>query len=261
MISKSGPKIGVESAYSFGECLLNLPLIRALSRKYKSKIGVASLPNCKAAFENIPYVSEIVEIPTLGDGENALLKLGYDKCFQITPDVKFFEFRAQNNQHSLVDTPLLTGTQLGCTPFDQRPVFAPTPEEIEKTSMYLCDRPMIAFDSAAEIDSQTEANVLRSIIESHVNSHIVLWPGETPPFKSDSIFLINDLTPREQILVTRMCTCVYTTGRDFTFACLSLPSKYQPKKVICLWHDEIYNCRNRILQSCWHQDISWLNQC
>lgn len=251
-------KIGVESYHGFGDCLFNVPLISELSIKNNTKIGVAVKPACKDAFYNIPWIDEIIECAQMWDGLGRLKKLGYETTHQITQNVKFHQFREHDPNHSLIDTPLLTGAELGLANFDNRPIFLPTEEEIIKTDSILSTKPTIAIESVFNsIQSWANEKTFIPILEKFAKSHRILWlSNHGAPEGVDNMLRYSR---RECIMCLRAVDILFSVGSGFFCSSLALQPIYQPKKIICLWIDEMYKYEAAMLRYKWHDNIIWVH--
>lgn len=253
-------KVGVESAHGFGDCLFNVPLLRELSKFHNTKIGVAVRPHCKDAYYNVPWISEIIEIPHMWHGTKKLQDLGYRRCFQITQNAKFFEFRESDPNHSLINTPLIVGKQLNLEEFDNRPQFFPTVDEIQKTTHMIQNKPTIAIESVYNsMQSWADDKAFQSIINKYSNSHRILWLSNSGSPKSDAVNNMLHFTRRECIMCLRACDIFFSVGSGFFCASLALPDEYQPKKIVCLWNDDLYKYEEPLNTYKWHNDITWVH--
>jgi hypothetical protein len=269
--SKIPPRnIGVESAHGFGDSLFNVPLIRELSLLHNTKIGVAVRPHCKDAFYNVPWVSEIIEIPQMWHGIKALQDLGYKHQIQITQNVKFFEFRNDHDpQHSLIHTPLWTGRQLNCPEFDNKPLIFPTSEEIMVGSTMLAEnRPTIAIESTyTSAQSWADKKAFDAIMGKYAQTHRILWLSNENAPSIPAVDNMLRFTRRECIMCLQACEIFFSVGSGFFCASLALDRPRQPKKIVCLWVDDLYRYEGPVVEYGWHPDITWvhnhneLNQC
>ena len=254
-------RVGVESAHGFGDCLFNIPLIRELSIIHDTKIGVATRPHCKDAFYNIPCISEIIEIPSMGYGAEKFRHLEYDQSFQITQNIKFFEFRESDPNHSLINTPLLTGHQLNCPQnFDNRPIFIPTVSELEKTQSIIQDRPTIAIESVfTSGQSWADKQAFDMIVSKYSSTHRILWLSNHEAPKIQAVDDMLRFTRRECIMCLRACDIFFSVGSGFFCSSLALPTEHQPKKIVCLWIDDSYKYEGPLGEYKWHTDITWVH--
>ena len=141
--------VGVESALAFGDALFNIPLIRSLHDYHNAKVVVATKQQYTDGYINIPWIKKTITINNINDGMHILKSMGVQHRYQITQNIKFFEFRSIDCNHSLIDTPLWTGRQIGLPDFDQRPIFIPTAAEIQRTEGIKSNIPTIAIESEA----------------------------------------------------------------------------------------------------------------
>lgn len=252
--------VGVESAHGFGDICFNAPLMKAIQQRYDDQLWVAIRPHCKDGLFNLSWVHKIVEIKNMGDGISKLRSLGCDPVIQITQNVKFFEFREIDPNHSLIDTPLLTGRQLGLPDFDQRPIFIPTNEELEKTDSMLCGKPTIAIESVYNSgQSWAGPKAINQILEKYVDTHRVLWLSNEGAPDHPNVDNLLRFTRREVIMCLRACEIFFSVGSGFFCATLSLPSGFQPVKTVCLWKDEFYRYEHPVNKHKWCKDLTWLH--
>ena len=253
-------KLGVESAHGFGDGLFNSALIRELSKHHNTKVGVAVRPHCKDAFYNLPWVDEIVEIQQMNEGAKALQDLGYQRTIQITQNVKFFEFRKSDPDHSLIDTPLFTGRQLGLPDFDQRPIFYPTREELATTDCMLSDQPTIAIESVyTSGQSWTKRGDIQLILDKYLPTHRILWLSNSGAPDHPNVDNLLRFSRRQAIMCLRACDIFFSVGSGFLCATLALPSGLQSTRTVCLWRDEFYKYKRPLAQHTWCKDLTWIH--
>lgn len=253
-------KIGVESYHGFGDCLFNISLIRELSIKHNTKIGVAVKKTCKDAFYNIPWIDHIIECDEMWDGVSRLKKLGYQTAYQITQNIKFPEFREQDPNHSLINTPLLVGKQLGLGDFDNKPVFIPTKEETERANTIISSKPTISVESVFNsIQSWADTKAFDSILDAYSKSHRILWLSNNGAPKIPAIDNMLRFSRRECIMCLRASDIFFSVGSGFFCSSLALEPEYQPKKIVCLWIDEMYKYEEELRKRQWHNNITWIH--
>jgi len=261
LLPKSGSisKVGVESFHSFGDVLFNIPLIKAISEHYNSKVTVCTREQYRDGFDNIPWVDGIIPINEMGSGPQLLKDNGYEHVFQITQNIKFNEFRSRSPNHSLIDTPAWTGKELGLPEFDQRPIFLPTDREIERTSSIITGEPTIAIECEAR-SGQSWANLadFEQIVNKYKDSHRILWLSNIHAPMLSNVDNLLRFTRREVIMCIRAADIFFSVGSGFFCASLALSKQFQPKKIVCLWND-IYKYKNRLNELHWHDDITWIN--
>lgn len=253
--------VGVESSHSFGDTLFNVPLIQQLSQKFSAPVGVAVQPQHADGFHNVPWISEIIHIPGMRHGLPRLKELGYEFVYQITQNEKFVEFRNHKDEnHSLIDTPLWVGRQLGLSDFDQRPMFFPTPEE-EAFSNYFapeCSRPTIAVECIAKSgQSWADGDAINMIMNKYANTHKILWLSNQGAPSHPNVDNLLRFSRRQVIMLLRYAQIFFSVGSGFFCSSLALPTAYQPRKIVCLWIDHLYRYEGRVEQ--WHKDITWVH--
>jgi len=252
-------RIGVESSHGFGDALFNAPLLKALSQRYGCKIGVAVRPHCADAFQNLPWVDNIIHIPDLHHGRAALKAAGYGPVHQITQNVKFHEFTASDPSHSLIDTPLLTGRQLGLEDFDQRPIFLPTAAEMSVGARYDDGLPNIAVESIfTSAQSWADQRALQIIVDAYKDSHRICWLSNNGAPQARYMDDMLRWTRREAVTALQHCQTLFSVGSGFFCAALALPKHLQPKRIVCMWIDELYRYRSRLDTLRWHDNLIWV---
>ncbi len=253
--------IGVESAHNFGDCCFNIPLIKALSEHYNSKVGVAVRQHCADAFNHVPWIKEIVIIPNLWDGMTKLKSMGYENVHQITQNIKFSECVERDPSHSLIDTPLCVGKQLGLKEFDQKPGLYFSESELKTSAEYgarLNGRKTIAVERVfTSGQSWMDDIATNMILEKYSSSYQILWVSNVAGPNHRNVDNLSKYTRREIILMLQYCESFYTTGSGFFCASLGLPENKQPKRIVCLWKDEYYRYQSRLAQLKLHNHIDW----
>lgn len=251
--------VGVESAHSFGDTLFNIPLIKALYEKYNRKIIVATRHNYTDGFINIPYIDKIVTVSEMGQGAELLRNMGVDHVFQITQNITFLQLIEKYPGLSLIDSPLYTGREIGLDDFDQKPIFTPTTEEIQRTASITNDQPTIAIESEARSgQSWATGEHIDKIIDKYESTHRILWLSNTKPPNRNNIYPMDSYTRREAIMCLKAADIFYSVGSGFFCAAMALEQKYQPRHIVCLWRDDFYRYKNRITELNFHKSISWI---
>lgn len=253
-------KVGVEIAHGFGDCLFHLPLIKAISEKYDTKVAVATRSHCVDAFINIPWVDRVFVISSMGAGGSILEENGYLTHFQITPNLKFFEFREHDPQHSLIDTALCTGRQLGLPDFDQKPIFIPTAEELEVGKRYVDVLKNITVESVYTSGQSwaTQAD-FDLIVNKFRDSHRICWLSNSGAPQTQYTDDMLRWTRREIICALQHCDTMFSVGSGFFCAAMALPKEMQPPRIVCMWNDELYRYENRISELKLHDNIVWVH--
>lgn len=250
--------IGVESAHGFGDACFNLPLTKAIAEKYQDEIWVAVRPHCKDAFYNIPWIPKIVEITQMNEGIPKLQNMGCHPTFQITQNIKFFEYRNQDLNHSLIDTPLCVGREIGLPEFDQKPMISLTGHELTTGASMADPRPTIAIESVYNsAQSWANADIFNIILSKYSKSHRVLWLSNSgAPAGVDDMLRFSR---REAIACLQHCEIFFSVGSGFFCASLALPLHLQPKQIVCLWVDDLYKYENKINEKKWHPNLQWVH--
>lgn len=252
-------KVGVESAHGFGDCLFNVPLIKAISEKHKTKVTVTVRHHCADAFNNLPFINDVIRINEMHQGEKLLRERGYEYVYQITQNIKFFEFRNADQNHSLIDTPLQTGRQIGLD-FDNRPVIIPTKEESSVLNQLTSKLPMIAIESVyTSAQSWANREHIMQIVDAYKDSHQILWLSNKDCPEVTNVDNMLRYTRRECIMCLSKCDYFFSVGSGFFCATLALPRRLQPKKTICLWKDELYKYEKRLDEEKWNSEITWVH--
>ncbi len=258
-IGRNNMKIGIESAYGFGDCLFNLPLIKAVSEKYNQKVSVAVKPHCADAFKNIPWIEQVDIINNLNEGYSNYLKAGY-QAYQFTQNVKFEQFRSYDESHSLIDTPLLSAKQLGINNLNQKPIFIPTEQELYDGNRYNDGIPTIAvesvYTSGQSWASQEDFNL---IVNKFKDTTRICWLSNKNAPHTKYIDDMLRWTRRTCICSLRHCHTMFSVGSGFFCAAMALPPELQPKRIICLWIDSYYRYEQRIKELGFHNNITWVH--
>lgn len=253
-------KVGVESAHGFGDGLFNAALVKAISEKHGAKVAVAVRPHCKDAFYNLPFVSEIIEIENMNHGVKKLRQLGFEYVYQITQNVKFFEFKGHDNNHSLIDTPMLVGRQLGINHFDNRPLFIPTEQERQAGEKLKSDKPTIAIESVYKsAQSWAQPHHIARIVAKFKDTHRIMWLSNEGAPKLPNVHNMLGYTRRECIMCMQHCDIFFSVGSGFFCASLALPRDLQPKRTICLWTDNLYRYEKPLGKLQWNPAITWVH--
>lgn len=238
-------------------------MIHELKKRHNDEIHVAVTPHCKDALYNIPWVDRVIEIPNMWHGISEFKKLQYKHIYQITQNVKFFEFKQTNQNHSLIDTPLSTGLELGLPAFDQRPMFLPTQEELQFGHDYgqlLQGHPTIAVECIAKsAQSWADQIAIDKIVNKYASTHKILWLSNQGTPHHPNVDNLLRYTRRQIIMLLQHCEIFFSVGSGFFCANLALPVNYQAKRVVCLWIDDLYKYENRLVQLQWHKDITWIH--
>ena len=251
--------VGVEISHGFGDCLFSIPLLRAISVKYNTKIGVATKASNRDAFINIPFIDHIVPINNFYDGEKVLIDLEYQKFIQITPNHYFQKFKDADPNHSLIDTIKTIGDEIACPITDQRPVFIPTTHEFNKCAAF-----DFGMDDYIAIESEylsgqswATSEHINRIVEKYEKTHKIIWLSNTQPPDSPAICDMSDWSRRELILMLNYVDKFFSVGSGFFCASLAL-SVSRKINTVCLWIDDYYRYIGRIKELGWNDNITWL---
>jgi len=260
MLSHSKP--GAISFHSFGDTIFNIPLIKTLYEHHNQKITIGTKLAYFDGFRNIPWVEDIIEVKCMNAGIKRLEQLGFHPVYQITQQPLFARFKTTiKGNHSLIDTPLWAGRELGLPDFDQRPIFFPFDEEIEKTNSIIKDEPTIAIECEARSgQSWANAKDIQMIIDKYKDTHRILWLSNKD---APDLPCVDDLlrfSRREVIMCLRAADVFFSVGSGFFCASLALPKKWQPKKIVCLFQDHHFKYIDRLNELRWHDDLNWATQ-
>lgn len=258
MLCHNGNKIGLESAHSFGDCLFNLPLIKAISLKHGVRPTVAVRAPYRDAFYNVPFINDIMIIDNWWDGINRFESMNYNIIHQLTQNHRFEEYKRTNPEHSLAETALCFGRSLGIE-FDHRPMFFPTEDELSKAQAFINNirKPIIAIEGIARSgQSWIDRHAVGLIIERYHESHSILWLShEGKP--DDHVIDMSPLTRRETICALRYANIFYSAGSGFFCSSMAIVPPHQPKRIVVMWRDETYKYEKHINMCKWHDDIVW----
>jgi len=255
-----GREIGVESAHSFGDVLFNIPLIKAIHDHFGHKVTVTTRHPYVDGFNNVPWVKQVIPIDGMGQGVLYLQRNKYRRVYQITQNVQFPEYKKRDGNHSLIDTPLWFARSIGIPDFDQRPIFIPSQSEIDKTNSIVQDKPTIAIECEARSgQSWARRNHINDIVYKYKDSHRILWLSNKDTPNIPCVDSLARFTRREVIMCLRAVDIMFSVGSGFFCSALALPTEWQPKKIVCLWIDDMYKYTDRLNQLQWHKDIVWIN--
>ena len=255
----------IELAYGFGDCVMGLPLIEEFSKRIGCPVGIATMPHCIDAFQNVPFINDIVPIGGLDGGRAAAKAHGYKEYRQITPNSYFPHLKNANPNHSLIDTSKEIGEQFGITVTNQRPKLYLTDDELYGMRRTYDDGiRSIAIESHFKSgQSWANAESFQMIVDKFALTHrIMMLSPETPlPKLPAGAVGFDDMkrwTRRQCIGALTTAEYFFNVGSGFFCASLSLPSELQPKHNISLWIDNFYRYRQRLSELKW-VDITWLD--
>lgn len=255
-------RIGLESSHSFGDCLFNLPLIKAIANQYNCKPSIAVQPQFADAFINVPFIEEVIHIGNMHDGIRHFNEHRYDIIHQLTQNHNFFEFKNQDPNHSLIDTPFYVGRKIGLVKdIDKRPLFFPTANELMVAKDYIksINSPIVAIEGIAKSgQSWADKKAMEMIISHHKKSHTILWLSNEGMPNHDVVHL-NQFTRREIICMLRLADIFYSVGSGFFCSSMAEISPKPPARMVVLWIDELYKYESRINESKWHDNLQWVH--
>lgn len=244
-------KIGVEMAYGFGDAVFMSPLIKKISEHYGTSIEIAVQQQCEDAFYNLPWVSKIHRISNLHDGMK--LFKNYNHHYQLTPNVNFPRYKEVDQNHSLIDTALLTSKELGFGEINQKPILIFNQNDN-------CDinftKPFIAIENVYK-SGQSWANdtAFESIINKYQDKYDILWLSNSKPPLNVKNYA--NYTRRQLLSILNKAERFYCVGSGFF--CGSLALEKRPKETICLWIDDYYKYEKRLSEFEWSQNIIWIH--
>lgn len=254
----------VELAYGFGDAVFGLPLLKKLSEQNGGPIGVATMPHCVDAFQNVPFIDEIVRINGLNEGHRASKELKYRDYKQITPNVYFFEFKS-DPEHSLIDTPKLIGRKFGIELTDQRPLIYLTDEELHGMRQKYNDGiPSIAIESHYKSGQSWAGPAdFQKIVDKFAKKfRIMMLSPETPlPILPPGSVGFDDMkrwTRRQCLGALSTAEYFFNVGSGFLCASLSFPIELRPKNIYSLWLDSTYKYEKRISEL-GLADVTWIH--
>jgi len=252
--------IGIESSHSFGDICFNISLIREIKKKCNDDVWIAIRSPFKDALYNVPWVDKIIEIQQMWDGVSRLRSMGCNPVFQITQNVKFLQFKQIDNNHSLINTPLMTGKELGIENFDNRPLLFPTDQEIRNTDNIISNTPTIAIENVYNSgQSWADETAFNMILDKYSKTHRILWLSNSKIPNYPNIDDLSRFSRRECIMCLRASDIFFSVGSGFFCSSLSLPKIYQPKKIVCLWIDDFYKYEEPLSKYNWHDSITWVH--
>jgi hypothetical protein len=257
-------KVGIESLWGFGDLCFNLPLIKAISNKHQRKVSVAVASRCQDALINIPWISEIKIIEELGKGIELFKSLGYPNLYQITQNIKFYEYLKQDPSHSLIDTPHMVGKEIEAPDFDRTPIFIPTQKEIDKAdnSFKSVSAPLIAvesiYNSAQSWATHQDIIAMIKVFKSLYKDAQFLWLSNKGAPDLEYVHNMLDFTRRECICALYHCEYFISVGSGFFCANLAIKPPKQIK-IYCLWTDELYKYEKPLKQLNWDNKIVWIH--
>lgn len=263
----------VELAYGFGDAVFGLRLLEKLSEQNGGPIGVATMPHVVDAFQNVPFIDEIIPIGGLNEGHKASKQFKYRDYKQVTSNVYFQEFKNNDPEHSLIDTPKLIGRKFGVEVTDQRPVIYLTDEELHgMRAKYNDGIRSIAIESHYKSgQSWASASDFQKIVDKFAKTHrIMMLSPETPlPTLPSGAVGFDDMkrwTRRQCLGALTTCQYFFNVGSGFFCASLAFgtfdnsldPISDWPPFSFSLWKDEYYKYKKR-LKEIDTKPVEWLD--
>ncbi len=246
--------VGVEAAYGFGDGVFMAPLIKRIAERSGGPVEVAVQRQCADAFHNLPWVGKITHIDNLDDGVKLFMAQGRTG-YQITPNVFFPTFAAEDPNHSLIDCVLMTGRAHGLGDIDQKPIFIPTAEELDAGSRIGLTRPFIAVESHYKSGQSWAApGAFAPIVERYRRTHDIVWLSNADC--PDGANPMVGFTRRQLIPLLGRCERFFSVGSGFFCASLTLP---KPPPTVCLWVDHYYRYERRLAELGWNPEITWVH--
>jgi hypothetical protein len=251
--------VGIECFHGFGDGLFNAPFLETISRHHNCPVGVATSPHCADAFLNLPWVDEIIHINERDTGDQALKRLNYKTIHKITPSLWFYTFKAQDPNHSLIDTPNRVARELGYPGFDPRPIFRPTAQEMNTLDLTE-DVPTIAIESVYfSQQSWATDDDFRAILAHYGRTHKIIWLSNRNQPTHPNVYQFSHLSRRCLIMCLARADLFFSVGSGFFCAALALPKNRQPKKTVCLWVDGVYRYKEPLAKAGWNENICWVD--
>lgn len=261
MLKHVNGTIAVESTHSFGDIMFNTALLKAMHDHFGVKITVAVEKQYEDGLYNLPWVDNIINTRGLGYGCISLRQSGlYDQVFQITQSAKFYHYKTLDPEHSLIDTPLYIGRELGIPDFDQRPIFLPTEDELNNTTEVITNEPTIAIESEARSgQSWATFDDIMQIVEAFKDTHRILWLSNRDAPEIPSVDNLLRFTRREALACLRDVDTFFCVGSGLFCASLGMPENMRPKRTVILWRDIMYKYKNRLNELGWVEDLTWVD--
>lgn len=213
----------VEAAGHWGDNLFNTPLIAALSRHYGVPVDVATLPDYRDAFENLPFVGQIFdmsdkrqlslveEVSLLGSGVMHWKQRGNGPVYPITQFSTHELFLdREGDPPGLFGIPTAIGRQLGLPEFDPRPILNFTVDE-RKASEAIPEG-TVAVETGFLFQQSWVWNEVWQYLLEEIKNRPVLCLSREAPING---FLRLDLTRRELLCGLHRCHAFVTTGSGF----------------------------------------------
>lgn len=247
-------KIGIESCYGFGDCLMNAGAIHKIFQHVEETVDVAVGECHKDAFYNIPNVNIIPlkGFRPLGKGMEYFENNDYDLSFQMTQHATWnphqsFGLWATPHRHAvnicetLVYCGLLDPMDADelCEDFSvaevATPLFIPTEKEISNVasfvSLKLRSKPIIAIETGfTSNQSWLDIPTTQLIHDHYSDSHEVLFVSKDNGFSKK----LDGLTRRECIVLLGYCEKFFNTCSGFFVASLSDPIKFPKLENVCM---------------------------
>lgn len=240
--------IGIVCSASFGDCMFNTALCRAVAEKH-GPVVAATQPKYQDAYRNLPYIAHICEPHQIGS-------MGCDRVVDCTPYLHFDALHRDNNRFSLVDThKVVWEREFGPIEYDPRPDFRLTAEEAATVQAYSDKQGLVAIESVAfSGQSWADKRALDMILARHLNDRVLWLSNQDAPSLSNVDNLLR-YSRREVIGLIELCAVFYTTGSGFFCSSLALPRR--PSRTVCLWRDHYYRYEEKFEQLGW--EVQWVH--
>lgn len=249
--------IGIESAFGFGDCCFNIPLIEAVSKHFNSDISISTRKSCADAFINIPCVKEIVHINNLYEGIAQYEKRGIPS-YQITQNAHFLKYCDEIPGHSLALTSHVTGKKLFGIDYDPKPFIRLN--DIEKSLSIDASVKNVAIESEYySYQSWASDSDFEKVIKC--NPHVSFWwmSIRKPDFHYDNMIYASSIySRRECISIIRQCDVFISVGSGLF--CATLGEEIQPSQIWMLWIDDLYKYKKTISELNWLKStVTWFH--
>ena len=253
-----------ESCYGFGDCLMNIPLIKAYSECKNHSVHIATRNANKDAFENLDFIEKIHPITKLNEGKELAKKINLPYQ-QLTQHYWWKRI----NQQSLMDIPSIVGKRKFDLIFPNQPIIIPTEEEISATEDLRSTIPLIAIEADCNSNQswvKDKSDIFEKLLSQIMPTpYKILWLSKTKPIpefmqKLDYVDDMHRFTRRECVAALRHCELLISTNSGFFVAAMALKNNMQPQQVLSLLSSRSergYKIHEKILQYGWHKNLKW----